>query len=422
VRRILLCALFTSTSILRATPEEAATAVNHLGLDILKTQNNPGENTLVSPYSIQMAMAMTFLGAAGETAAEMAKGLHYPENPSNIHENLSQLEQEIKASVTRSEKHAAEKATAWKNKKDFEKQPLQILIANRLFGQKDHPFRDQFIQETRTHYNAPLERVDFKKNPELERQKINLWVQTETRDRIKDLIPPSGVSSRTRLALVNALYFKAPWKNQFKEQRTQEQPFHLNKTVAIQVPTMEQTEFFGYSKTPTHEAITLPYQDGELQFLILLPNETTTLADFEKNLNPAIFADNAKLTPSEIRLYLPKIKISGETLALDEIFIKDFGIKQAFNIPIGSADFRLMTDATEEPLYISKVFHKTFLELDEKGTEAAAATAVVMAKGMGAMKHELPPEVRVNRPFLFAIQHQQTGACLFIGRVLNPAR
>jgi serpin B len=220
--------------------------------------------------------------------------------------------------------------------------------------------------------------------------------------------------------LANAVYFKAPWHNPFSASATAPLPFHAKGGEAVNVPTMTIQKSFGYAKTKGLTIVSLLYGSGEFQFLIILPDDVNGLAKTEADLTSAQLAEWANLPDQEVKLYLPKFKIAPPTLPLGEA-LQMLGMTNAFDIPLGSANFNGI--APRRPnyyLYISRVFHKTYLELDEKGTEAAAATAVALAERSVMMKPQEPIEVRVDHPFIFAIQHQASGACLFLGHLTDP--
>jgi serine protease inhibitor len=225
----------------------------------------------------------------------------------------------------------------------------------------------------------------------------------------------------TRLVLANALYLKAPWADAFSEKTTQPELFHVRGGAPVNVPTMRKTARFGYAKREGFLAISVPYVGDDLQLLVLLPDEVNGLRAVESKLTAEVLAGCTKLEARDVELHLPKFKLEPPTIALAEK-LQALGMKSAFDIPQGSANFDKM--APRKPndyLYISNVFHKTFIAVDEKGTEAAAATAVVMMRAT-AMRgpKPLPIEVKVDRPFVYAVQHVPSGVCLFLGRVTDP--
>ena len=394
----------------------AVIAINTLGLELLGKSAPPEANALLSPYSIQSALAMTYAGSDGQTRAEMAKVLHFPENAPELDKGFKTLQQSLDEIAKTTAARAA------RSKEDGGPgDPVTLTVANRLFGQKGCPFRAPFLALVKDGYGAPLEELDFIKNASGATRVINIWVEAQTRQRIRDLIPPDALTQDTRLVLANAIYLKAPWAEEFSTQLTKPRPFHVRGGSQKNVPTMTRQAHFGYGKQAEgFTAVTLPYSGGGLQLLILLPDDVNGLSALEARLTPAVLARCANLPTVEVVLDLPKFKIEPPVMRLSRELIA-LGAKTAFDIPKGSANFdRMAPRLPDKYLYISEVFHKTFLSLDEKGTEAAAATAVVMMEATAVREPREPVRVNVDHPFIFAIQHRASGACLFLGRVTDP--
>ena len=416
--RYMLTSLLIAAAPGAAQTTGPAAATNALGLDLYRLEAAKGQgNLLLSPYSIQAALCMALGGADGGTKAEMAKVLHLTKPDAAPGEQA-----ELRAALEKAAADSGQMAElAKKHGRKF--QPLQLRVANRLFGREGYPFHPDFLQRMQTDWQAPLEMAAFAKSPERARVRINRWVEQQTQERIEELIPANGVNKDTRLVLVNAIYFKAAWAAEFREAMTQPLPFHAGGTTEVNAPTMYQQHNFGYLKEAGYAAVTVPYTGYALQLLILLPEARDGLAALEKKLTAEQLAKLSKASMAkEVQLYLPKFKLTPPTLPLGDD-LKLLGMKSAFDEPAGSADFSRMAPRTpEEYLRISQVFHKTFLALDEKGTEAAAATAAEATVGASATEPEKPKpvKVRVDHPFLFAIQHRDSGLCLFLGRVTDP--
>ena len=394
----------------------AATATNQLAVDLYRQLATGDENLCISPYSIQSALAVTFAGVDGETRTEMAHVLHFP-NDGDVLASFSALQHSL-------EEMSAKTAELAKESKKFggPSEPIALTIANRLFAQKGYAFRDSFLALVKQNFGAAFEPLDFVRNASGATQHINKWVADQTRNRIRDLIPPGALNKLTRLVLANALYLKAPWASEFSEAMTGPEPFHVRGSSPVDVPTMrKRSESYGYAKRDGFSAVALPYTGGELQFLVLLPDETDGLRTLESKLTADILAQCAKLDTHDVDLHMPKFKFEPPTIALAEKF-EALGMKNAFNDPLGSANFdRIAPRKPNDYLYISQIFHKTFIAVDEKGTEAAAATAVVMMRATAMAEAKPKPiEVKVDRPFLYAIQHIPSGVCLFLGRVTDP--
>jgi len=394
-----------------------ANAMNALGIELLAKGSPADANALLSPYSIQSALAMTYAGADGKTREEMRRVLHYPTDESELHRSFGALRSALDE-IARSTAKLAERAKEWGGPTD----PITVTMANRLFGQKGYDFREPFLALVKNVYGAPFEPMDFSGNPSGAQKEINAWVEETTAERIQDLIMPDGLDRETRLVLVNAIYLKAPWAYQFSTGTTQPRPFYVKGGKAVEVPTMWRKGTYGYAKHKGFTVVKLPYIRADLGFLILFPDEVNGLPALEARMTPELLAQSARPSSAELILHLPKFKLEPPLMRLGEL-LQSLGMQLAFDKPRGSANFdRIAPRRPNDYLYISEVFHKTFLDLDEKGTEAAAATAVVMMRPLSAAG-ERPPkpiEVKVDRPFLFAIQHWASRACLFLGRVTDP--
>ena len=396
--------------------EVAAQAVNALGLDLMAKGTASNANALLSPYSIQAALAMTYAGSAGNTRSEMAKVLHYPADEALLHQAFGAMAQALDE-VAKTSAQQAENAKKFGGSAE----PVVLTVANRLFGQQGYEFRQPFLDLVKGSYAAPLQAMDFVSKAQHERLAINAWVEEQTRKRIRDLIPSGGLDRETRLVLVNAIYMKAPWSEPFHDTSTQPLPFAVMGTGAQKVPTMHRLGNIGYAKRDAYQVVTLAYTGGGLQLLVLLPDAKDGLAALEAKLTPDVLRGCAKPGTAEVDLYLPKFKLEPPVLRMSEV-LRKLGMLTAFDVPHGTANFdRMAPRKPNDYLYISEVFHKTFIALDEKGTEAAAATAVAMARATAIMLDKPKPiEVHVDRPFLFAIQHVASGACLFLGRITDP--
>jgi serpin B len=394
----------------------AATSTNQLAVDLHRQLATGDENLCVSPYSIESALAMTFAGADGVTRSEMAQVLHFPSDANAVSASFASLQHSLEAM-------SAKTTELVKESKRFggPSEPITLTIANRLFAQKGYDFRNAFLWLVRQDYGAAFEALDFVADASGATQHINKWVADQTRDRIRDLIPAGALDETTRLVLANALYLKAPWADPFSENATHPEPFHVRGKTPVDVPTMQKrNERFGYAKREGYCAVSLPYAGNDLQFLVLLPDDVNSLRAFESKLTSEMLAGCAKLETHDVDLHLPKFKIEPPTVALAEKF-EALGMKTTFDQPRGSANFdRMAPRKPNEYLYISQIFHKTFIAVDEKGTEAAAATAVAMMAATARIERPLPVEVKVDRPFIYAIQHVPTGVCLFLGRVTDP--
>lgn len=357
-----------------------------------KLKDQPG-NLFFSPYSISTALAMTYGGARGETEAQMAKTLRFPFGGETLHACFGELQGGLKG--------------------DRGKDGYELAVANRLFGQKGHRFLDPFLALNRDRYGAPLEALDFAKDTEGARKTINSWVEERTKDKIRELLKPGVLDADTRLVLTNAIYFKGDWASAFDKKATRDAIFHPTLDSGRKVQTMSQTADFPYAETDLLQALELPYKGNALSMVVLLPRKEKEMAALEAGLSPdSLQKWIAALGEQEVEVSLPRFKLEPDSIDLKKT-LSDMGMPDAFNET--RADF---SGTTNDPqgLHVSEVIHKAFIDVNEEGTEAAAATAV-------AMKPNGIPDIktfRADRPFLFLIRDKRTGSILFMGRVTNP--
>ena len=353
-------------------------------------------NLFYSPYSISLALAMTYAGASGETAQQMADTLQFLLDQDKLHPAFNWLDAEL---AKRGE------GAAGKDGEGF-----RLNIVNAIWGQKDYEFLSSFLDVLAENYGAGLRILDFITETEKSRLAINDWVSDQTEGRIEDLIPPGAIGELTRLVLTNAIYFNAAWEHPFDEDMTADGLFYLLDGGQISVPMMKQTESFGYTEGQGYQAVELLYDGGELSMVILLP-EAGKFEAFEETLNAQqVDAIISGLQYTEVALTMPRFEFDSEFSLKDTL--AGMGMPIAFS---SGADFSGMTGNPE--LFISEVVHKAFVAVDEAGTEAAAATAVIME--LTAVP-EPPVEVTLDHPFIFLIRDIDTGAVLFVGRVMNP--
>lgn len=362
-------------------------------LDLYNQLKMTDGNLFFSPFSIFTALAMTWAGARENTAVQMAETLHFTEKPAQFHRAIGDLISQL---------NAVQKET-----------DVELSIANAIWAQKGYQFLDEFFRIVQQSYQADLKQVDFSSAAESARQAINAWVGQQTNEKIKDLLPPKVLNALTRLVLVNAIYFKGFWDNQFKSRDTREMEFWLLTEVAVKVPMMHQEHQFGYWENDWLQIMEMPYKEESLSLIVLLPKEKTGITDLEQKLNfENMMAWQSRLRKRKVIVFFPKFKIEsefslGQTLAL-------MGMPDAFDHEL--ADFSAMVGQKE--LYISAVIHKAFLEVNEEGSEAAAATGVVV--GVTSIAPS-PPIFKADHPFVFFIRDNKSQSILFLGRVLNPA-
>ena len=390
-----LTAIFCIASALRlaaagATPDAAVNAVNAFAPKLHRELSAQG-NTLISPWSLQSALAMVYAGANRPVADEMSAALCLPSPTPELHQSFGALRKSLLTVPDGAP-------------------PLVIRTANRLFVQQGESLGKPWLETIRTHYAADAESLDFAKRAKAAEKSINSWVKRETNGMIPELV--GALSPETVVVLANAVCLDLSWEERFTADLTKPLPFHLSATQTKTVPIMFKQHRMRYAKRDGFQIAALPYAGGTLQFVALVPDAIDGLKDLETKLTPDILTGCARLEPAEVRLWLPRIKLTSETKNLPET-LKRMGMRKAFTL----GGF----DAITAEIGISEVIHKTFIELDEDGTKAAAASAVVMPKN--GVPHEIPHQnVRADRPFLFMIQHIPTGACVFLGRCADPSQ
>ena len=353
------------------------------------------KNLFFSPFSIASALAMTCEGARGETARQMADVLELDMQRDKLRRSFRSLNSELNP-----EKDEA---------------AYQLTTANALWGQEGYEFRDAFVELTRRYYGAGLRRVDYRTGAGREeaREVINSWVSEETQGKIDTLIARGALSHLTRLVLTNAIYFKGLWAAPFDKKRTQQAPFTTASGEKVDADLMYQKGTFRYRETDEGvQLLEMPYKGEELSMLVLLPPEPGRLGDLEEKLSPDELSEWLKGSRErKVRVYLPRFEMRWKADLVPAL--KALGMPDAFSLP--PADFSGMTG--EKDLFISNVVHEAYVKVDEEGTEAAAATGVVV--GVTSVQPQ-PPEFRADHPFMFCIRHRDSGAILFVGRVTDP--
>ncbi len=385
-----------SSPLVGETDAQELTAGNTaFALDLYQVLSEGEDNLFFSPYSISLALAMTYAGARGETAQQMAQTLHFTLSQDVLHSAFNALDLELTSRGVEIDEQEGE--------------PFRLHIANSIWGQRGYEFLPEFLDTLAMNYSAGLHIVDYIEATEEARRMINQWVSEQTEDKIKDLIKPGVLNDLTRLVLANAIYFNAGWFFPFDEEGTQKGEFHLIDGELVHVPMMFQQETFRYSGGDGYQVVELLYVGQEMAMVILLPDQGMFEA-FEKSLTSErlskIFAD---LGIRSVALTMPRFEYESE------FSLKETLMTMGMRTPFTEADFSGM-DGTRD-LFISEVVHKAFVSVDEKGTEAAAATAVMIALSSAP---SAPVEMTVDRPFIYMIRDLKTGTILFIGRVLNP--
>lgn len=351
----------------------------------------PKGNLFFSPYSISTALAIVYGGARGETQKQMAMALRFTLPGQRLRSTFGILQKQL---VQR------DKSCGY-----------QLLLANALWGQKGEPFLKEFLDLTQS-YEAGFNQLDFRNATEQSRQKINLWIEEKTNNKIKDLIPPGGVDEQTAMVLTNAIYFKGDWKTKFSKWKTRKADFAVSAKDNVKVPMMHLKEDFKYYEDEKVQAIELPYKGDEISMLVILPSKTEGIREIENTLT----AENldvllSKMWMTEVDVYFPKFKMTWGTFSLKNALIK-LGMPDAFSPE--KADFSGMNGTGN--LWVSDVFHQAFIEVNEEGAAAAAATGAIMVR---AAHNEFI--FRADHPFIFIIKDNRSQSILFLGRVMNPA-
>lgn len=371
---------------------------NAFALELYSELKSAEGNLFLSPYSISSALAMTYAGARGNTAAEMEKALHFGRGQAGTHPAFAALQARLAAAENQGN--------------------VRLAVANSLWPQAGYPFLPEYLKQVKDAYDADVAPLDFKGDVEGARQTINQWVARQTQEKIRDLIGRGGLDPLARLVLVNAVYFKGNWASPFKPEQTAPADFYVSPETTVPVPLMVQARKFAYAEFDGGQVVQLPYAGNGLSMLVVLPQEKDGLAALEAQLTPERLAEwRRQLHARAVCVYLPKFKMKWGTAALNGP-LQALGIVDAFRD--ARADFSGM-DGQPRWLYVGAVLHQAFVEVNEGGTEAAAATAVVMEAR--AMRPQAPPvEFRADHPFLFLIQEERTGAILFLGRLADPAK
>jgi serpin B len=355
--------------------------------DLLAQLKDQKNNVFFSPYSISTALFMTASGARGNTEKQMLKVLHQPQNSLAYHKSFGAL-------IT--------KAGAKKN--------VELSIVNSIWPQKGYHFKPEYLSLLKTAYKSQVTECDFVKDPNGEALKINKWVADKTKNKITDIIEPGVLDASTRLVLANAIYFYGEWKTTFDSSKTIEAPFYRKAEEIPNVRFMNALFAMEYAHNDMFKMISIPYKNNEVSMLIFLPNEPDSFSTALNSLDIRQYSALSKqLVPQKIDLFLPKFKIETEYMLQD--LLPDMGMVDAFS---GEANFSGMT--SDKSLLISKVIHSAFIDVNEKGTEAAAATVVVVSRNGG--NHTIT--IKLDHPFIFMIKDNATEQLLFMGIMNNP--
>jgi serpin B len=369
---------------------DVVAANNAFACDLYARLAQEPANLFFSPYSLSTGLAMTYAGARGETAAQMAKTLH-----------LSLARDQLDPAIQSLVRHINGGGGS---------RPFELAVANALWAQRGLTYEADFLERLEQYYGAGLQLLDFRADPEAARRAINTWVEQRTRAKIRELLAAGVVTRETELVLTNAVYFKGRWRHPFAKRLTEEGDFFRAEADKTRAPLMHQTARLPYSEGPDFQALELPYVGDELSLLVLLPKGRAGLPALERELRTAL---TVRTAPREVDVTLPRFRLTAKFKLNDAL--SALGMPLAFS---GAADFSGMNG--RGGIAISAVIHEAFVDVDEEGTEAAAATGVVVARALAKRPPSPPVIFRADHPFLVAIREVKTGCILFLGRVTSP--
>lgn len=380
-------------AVISITPETVIEGLNAFSFDVYRQMlSGSFNNAFISPLSISAALAMTYAGAEGETADQMRRALHYGPQSISFHQDYGYALDSLSRSND-----------------DFE-----INIANAVWVQNAFPLLPAYVNIVKDLYNSESRELDFVHKPEASRKTINDWVESQTNERIKNLIPKGVIDADTRMVLTNAVYFNAEWMDHFNKSLTRREPFYSFDDEEIICDMMYKRSRLAYSKSDDLQILEIPYKGNQYSMMVLLPEQNDGLKNLIRQIGPSILDKHYKNRQWEdVILYLPKFKLNTDYELKPALSV--LGMEIAFS---DDADFSGMTG--KKDLKISSVIHKAFIEVDEEKTEAAAATAVVMKLTTAMPVQKAPIEFRADHPFLFLIKHNESGAILFMGQLTYP--
>lgn len=369
---------------------------NTFAFDLYQALKAEKGNLLYSPFSLSEVLSMAYAGARGDTAQQMAETLHFTLPQDRLHPAFNALDLRLA------------------KLKDNAEPGFELNIANAVWAQKDYPILPEYLEVLALNYGAGVRLVDFENNPGDAVNKINRWVDKQTKGRIKQIV---NQLDDMKIVLTNAVYFNANWDKPFKEKETEIEPFYLLDGHPVDAALMHQMDNFAYTEGDGYQAITLPYANRDFGMVILLPSEGQFRV-IEEQLNHDWVQDVLQgFQTHEVKLTLPKYRFETPLIGLKDL-LSSMGMSDAFS---READFSGIVD--QRPIMIDDVLHKAFIEVDEKKTEAAAASAVQITESAALPEEpEEPIEMRIDRPFIFLIRDIQSGAILFVGRVMDPTQ
>lgn len=400
---LLLSLVFLSTPAFATPPSPLVQGNNDFAVDMYSQLKTEPGNIIFSPLSLSTALAMTYAGAREQTATEMANTMHFGLDQQQLPMAMGGLLKDLNAG---GDAHG-----------------YKLKVVNALWLEKSFEFQPEFLKLTHDNYDAGLNVVDFRTASDDARLTINQWVEEQTAQKIKELIPPHILNSLTRLVLTNAVYFKGDWRSPFEKVATQDGPFHIAADTTVTTPLMHKTAAYYYLDGGSFQALQIPYKGDDLSMILFLPKTIDGLEALENSMTTANIQNwiNGLAPAQHVQITLPKFKA---TLLLDNLVdtFTAMGMRQAFLYPV--ADFSGIADPhknNNESLFISQIIHKAYVAVDENGTEAAAATAVIMMAESAMARPEEPIVFNADHPFIFLIRDDHSGSILFWGRLADPS-
>jgi len=390
----LIMSLLVLTSLAQETDFLYSRSINQFGFDVFNTAGNSAKNVIFSPFSISSALSMTYCGAKVQTKKSMGEVLYLPDSVGLVSDSYSDFHRSLNSS--------------------FITDNIELFNANSIWAEKSYPFSKEYIKLLNTKFNAPFNLVSFINEHEKCQKEINEWVEKKTKDKIKKLIPDNVLSANTRLVLTNAIYFYGGWSKAFDKELTKKSNFFLSETDSMETDFMNTNKTLYYFENELFKAVEIPYKGNAAALYLFMPKNIGGFDNLQRTLDYKTYIEWTKnMQEAKVQLSMPKFEIESE-FELSEV-LSAIGMKIAFT---NNANFTGM--GKNDDLKIDKVIHKAKIGIDEEGTEAAAATAVVMVRKSSIINDLENVEFKADRPFIFVLTENQNKSILFMGKVVKP--
>lgn len=382
------------TSFAQETEYTYSKSVNQFAFDLFEKVSKDNKNIIFSPFSISSALSMTYSGAKFKTRLDMAKVLYFPEAGALVSTAYAEYNRNLGAT--------------------FITDNINLKIANSIWGEKSYPFKQKYLATLEDDFDAPLHQVSFINNAQESRKKMNQWVEEKTENKIKNLIPEKAISENTRLVLTNAIYFYGAWAKAFKGAATKKDNFNISEKEQIKVDFLNTATKLFYFENELFKVVEIPYKGKAASLIVLMPKNIGGFENLTKTLDYETYIKwNKEMKEAMVQLSIPKFNIESE-FEMSKV-LSEMGMKVAFT---NTANFTGMSKKND--LKIDKVIHKAKIGIDEKGTEAAAATAVVMVRKTSISNKLKLVEFKADRPFIFLLKENKNNSILFMGKVVKP--